>query len=210
MIDWQNGYEARLSDRTLLADTYIKVTPVPTPSEGRLILEDNSASNYEVIHYTSKDANGVYTTAGGARNEDGNSNGIHPKDARVRMNIVAQDLQKMRDDVATVVSTYSTATVASITSGATITPSTNIYSITAQAVGATFAVPSGTATDGKVLVIRLKDNGTTQTVAWNAIYTNVSGLDMLTATIASKWHIICCMYSTAAVKWQIVSISSEL
>lgn len=107
MVDWQNGFEATLSDRVLLADTYIKMSPVPTPSEGRLVLEDTSRDNYEVIYYTSKDANGVYTTAGGARNEDGNSSGVHAKGARVRMNITAQDMREIRDHSQNIANEYS-------------------------------------------------------------------------------------------------------
>lgn len=97
MIEWQNNFEAVMTDRSALSDTYIKISPVPRVSEGRLVLEDNSTSNYEIIHYTSKDAGGVYTTDGGARNEDGNSNGIHAKGARVRMNLTAQDMQDIKD-----------------------------------------------------------------------------------------------------------------
>lgn len=106
-LDWENGYEAVTTARIELSDTYIPVTPVPNVSKGRLVLEDNSSSNYEIIKFTSKDANGVFTTSGGARNEDGNSTGVHAKGVRVRMNITAQDLQEIRDYADTVISAYS-------------------------------------------------------------------------------------------------------
>lgn len=208
-LDWDNGFEALLTDRTAPADSYIKMSPVPTATKGHLVLEDNSATNYEIIRYTSKDTNGVFTSGGGARNLDANSDGIHAKGARVRGNITAQDLKAMRDAVSYVVTNYSAPTINSITSSSTITPDTDVYSVTALAVPTSIAAPTVTATDGKVLVLRIKDNGTSRAISWNAIYSNISGLDALAATTANKWHVVCCMYSTAAVKWQIVSISTE-
>ena len=106
-LDWQNGFETTTSARIEPSDTYIPLTTVPDVSKGRLIIEDNSGANYEVVKFTSKDANGVYTTSGGARNEDGNSTGIHAKGVRVRMNVTAQDLQEIRDYADTVISAYS-------------------------------------------------------------------------------------------------------
>lgn len=103
-LDWQNSFEAILTDRTVLSDTYIKMSPVPSTSKGRLVIEDNSATNYEIVRFTSKDANGVFVAA---RNEDGNSTGIHAKGVRVRMNITAQDLKDIRDYANTVISAYS-------------------------------------------------------------------------------------------------------
>ena len=103
-LDWQNGFETTTSARIEASDTYIPLTTPPDVSKGRLIIEDNSSSNYEVVHFNSKDANGVYTDA---RNEDGNSTGIHAKGVRVRMNVTAQDLQEIRDYADTVISAYS-------------------------------------------------------------------------------------------------------
>ena len=97
-MDWQNGFEATLDARVVLSDTYIPMTPVPESDFGRLVLEDTSKENFEVIRYSSKDAHGVFveTVNGGIRNEDGNSTGIHPRGARIRANITAQDLREFR------------------------------------------------------------------------------------------------------------------
>lgn len=208
-LDWQNGYEALLQARTSLADTYIQLSPVPDKDKGHLVLEDNNATNYEIIRYTSKDAGGVYTTGTGARNLDGNSDGVHAKGARVRGNITAQDLVAMRNAVQYVVANYSAPTTSSVASAATITPDADVYTVSALATSAVVAAPTGTPIDGQVLVLRLKDNGTSQALSWNAIYSNVSGLDPLNATTINKWHIICCQYNSAATKWHIVSISTE-
>lgn len=103
-LDWQNSFESILTDRTVLSDTYIKMSPVPSTTKGRLVIEDNSATNYEIVRFNNKDANGVFIAA---RNEDGNSTGIHAKGVRVRMNITAQDLKEIRDYANTVISAYS-------------------------------------------------------------------------------------------------------
>lgn len=97
-MDWQNGFEATLDARIVLTDTYIPMTPVPEGDFGRLVLEDTSKENFEIIRYSSKDAHGVFveTVNGGLRNEDGNSTGIHPRGARIRANITAQDLREFR------------------------------------------------------------------------------------------------------------------
>lgn len=91
-LEYQNGYQGTLDDRVVLEDTFIPVTPVPTGNKGHLVLEDTSRDNFEVIRYDSKDANGVYIGAEGARNLDGTSSGIHPRGARVRMNLTKQDI----------------------------------------------------------------------------------------------------------------------
>ena len=62
---------------------------------------------------------------------------------------------------------------ASLTSGASITPNittTDQLNITALAVDAVFAAPSGSAVDGQKLIIRVKDNGTTRALSWNSLY----------------------------------------
>lgn len=98
------------------------------------------------------------------------------------------------------------------TSTATLTPNidtNNIYELNAQAVGLTIANPTGTPQDGDVILFRIKDNGTSQTIALGTAYTNVSGLDTPTATTISKWGYIGAMYNAGAAKYQIISITTE-
>ena len=98
-LEYENGFQATLDDRVTLEDTYIRMTPVPSGSKGHLVLEDTSRDNFEVIRFDSKDANGVYIGPEGARNLDGTSTGIHPRGARVRMNLTKQDLDLWKDNV---------------------------------------------------------------------------------------------------------------
>jgi hypothetical protein len=99
------------------------------------------------------------------------------------------------------------------TSTATLTPnidSYNIYELNTQAVALTIANPAGTPNDGDVLLIRLKDNGTSQTVTFGGShYLNVSGLSTLANTTAGKWHYIGIQYVASATQWHIISITTS-
>ena len=101
-------------------------------------------------------------------------------------------------------------TVSSITSSATPTPvaGETQYNITALAVNATFAVPSGTPSDGDRILIRVKDDGTARTLAWNAIY-RATNIALPTTTTISKTMYIGFVYNNADSKWDIVASAEE-
>lgn len=90
---------------------------------------------------------------------------------------------------------------APITSTATLTPSfgtADIYKITAQAQALTVAPPANT-TDGHRVRVWIKDNGVSQTIAWNAVYvTPTGGTAPPTATTPGKWHMIDYEYHSTA------------
>jgi len=73
--------------------------------------------------------------------------------------------------------TFLDARIQSVSSSATVTPiSTNdLVKITAQAVGLTLANPTGTFTEGQALMIRIKDNGTARTIAFDTNYRAIGG-----------------------------------
>ena len=98
-----------------------------------------------------------------------------------------------------------------ITSSATPTPNIangDIYTITALAADATFGSPTGTPTQGQKLMIRIKDNGTARTLAWNAIY-RVIGVTLPATTVASKTHYIGAIYNSTDSKWDILAVGEE-
>ena len=98
-----------------------------------------------------------------------------------------------------------------VTTTATLTPNPDTYSIydvTAQNGALTIANPGGTPKNGDVLIIRLKDDGTTRAISYGANYVNISGLANLTATTAGKWHVLGIMYNSTTTNWQIVSITT--
>lgn len=99
----------------------------------------------------------------------------------------------------------------STTSTATLTPDISAadqYNLTAQAVGLTVAAPTGTPVDGNRLIIRILDNGVSQTISWNATYT-VVGVTLPTATTASKMTYVGCIYNSANTRWDVVAVTTQ-
>lgn len=102
-----------------------------------------------------------------------------------------------------------TARVFSEASNATPTPASDSYdqhNVTALAAGATFGAPTGTPTDGQNLIIRVKDNGTARTLAFNAIYRASSDLPLPTTTILSKTLYLGFKYNSADSKWDLLAV----
>lgn len=98
-----------------------------------------------------------------------------------------------------------------IASSSTPTPdgdASDIFTVTALAAGATFAAPSGTPVNGQRLVIRIKDNGTARTLAWNAIYRAI-GITLPTTTVISKTMYLGMFYNSADTKWDVVAYAIE-
>lgn len=101
--------------------------------------------------------------------------------------------------------------VQSVTSSATVTPAGDtdeMVVITAQAAGLTLAAPSGTPVNGQKLLIRIKDNGTSRSITWNAIYRSVVGT-LPTATTISKTHYVGFVYNSADSKWDCLAAGVE-
>lgn len=100
----------------------------------------------------------------------------------------------------------------SITSSGTPTPALagerNFYAITALAANATFGAPTGVPADGDTLVIRIKDNATPRTLAYNSIYRAI-GVTLPTTTIASKTHYLGMTYNFADTKWDVTAVTVQ-
>lgn len=98
--------------------------------------------------------------------------------------------------------------VTTIADSATPTPSADtddMYIITGLTQTATFGAPAGTPTQGQKIVIRIKDNGTARTLAWNAIYRASSDLSLPTATVAGKTMYLGFIYNSTDSKWDLLS-----
>lgn len=101
--------------------------------------------------------------------------------------------------------------VTSTTSSSTPTPNADtddIYILTALAAGATFGSPTGTPVNGQRLLIRVKDNGTARTLAYNAIYRAI-GVTLPTTTVISKTLYLGCIYNSADTKWDVLAVGQE-
>jgi hypothetical protein len=107
-----------------------------------------------------------------------------------------------------------TPRIGTTTSAATITPtsdSSDQYNVTALATSATFAIPSGTPTDGQKLSIRIKDNGTGQALTWTTTSGGyrVIGTTLPTTTTASKTIYVGCVYNAADSYWDVVAVTTQ-
>ena len=102
------------------------------------------------------------------------------------------------------------ARVQSVTSSATVTPlSTNdLVIITAQAVGLTLANPTGTFTEGQALMIRIKDNATARTIAFDTNYRAI-GVTLPTTTVISKTMYLGIIYNSTDSKWDIIGYNIQ-
>jgi hypothetical protein len=101
-----------------------------------------------------------------------------------------------------------TERVTTVSDSATPTPNSDtddMYIITGLTQTATFGSPTGTPTQGQKIVIRVKDNGTARTLAWNAIYRASSDLSLPTVTVASKTMYLGFIYNSTDSKWDLLS-----
>ena len=96
-------------------------------------------------------------------------------------------------------------TINSIVSSASITPDSNHYYVTALAEAATINAPSGTPENGQRILIRIEDNGTSQTLSWNAIYRGFNDL-LPTSTSPGVPKYICAVYNSEDTKWDVLTI----
>jgi hypothetical protein len=71
------------------------------------------------------------------------------------------------------------------------------------------AAPSGTLANGNTLLMRIKDNGTARTIAWNAVYKGFA-VSLPSTTIANKEMYLGFIYNSATSKWDLVSKVDEL
>lgn len=114
-------------------------------------------------------------------------------------------------DIQTMTNKRVTKRVNSIVSAATITPTSDTvdqYNVTALAVPATVANPSGSPTDGQYLVLRMKDAGVAQPLTWGTMY-RAFGDALPSSTTANKIMYLRCTYNAADSKWDVFSAYIE-
>ena len=107
--------------------------------------------------------------------------------------------------------TFITPRVQTVTSSATVTPtSTNdVVTITAQAEGLTLANPTGTFLEGQSLIIRIKDNGTARTIGYGSGYRAI-GVTLPTTTVINKTTYLGCIWNATDSKLDIIGVCTEV
>lgn len=100
--------------------------------------------------------------------------------------------------------------VQEIISSATVTPTfeNDLVKITAQSTAVTFSNPTGTAIEGKDLMIRLKDNGTAQSVSFDTKYRAI-GVTLPTTTTINKTTYIGIIYNLTDDKFDVIGVTTE-
>ncbi len=99
-------------------------------------------------------------------------------------------------------------------SSATPTPTgdarENYYDVTALAVNATFGAPTGTPANHNGLLIRVKDNGSARTLAFNAIYRAGTDIVLPTSTVLGKVMYLQFIYSSQDSTWDLVGFTDNI
>jgi hypothetical protein len=118
-------------------------------------------------------------------------------------------------DTQTLTNKRVTPRIGTTTSSATITPTSDLsdqYNVTALATTATFAIPSGTPTDGQKLSIRIKDSGSGQTISWTTTAGGyrVIGTTLPTSIAAGKTIYVGCVYNAADSFWDVVAVATQV
>lgn len=107
----------------------------------------------------------------------------------------------------------STPRITTVASSATPTPvcdTTDVFTVTALAEGATFGAPTGTPLNGQKMTIRILDNGTARLLSWNAIYRAGTDITLPTTTVLSKTMYLGFMYNTASSTWDLLAKCDNL
>jgi hypothetical protein len=112
--------------------------------------------------------------------------------------------------IAAAAGVISVGTIGTVASSSTPTPgAVTQFNVTALAVGATIGAPTGSPADGQKLIIRITDNGSVQTLAWNATYHVITGITLPTATLGSTTAslYVGCIYNAQQGWWDVVAAS---
>lgn len=100
------------------------------------------------------------------------------------------------------------STVSSATPTPTGNARENFYDVTSLAANATFAAPSGALANHNILIMKVRDNATPRTLAFNSAYRGSVDIALPTTTTASLWMIMTFMYSTIDGKWDLVGLTN--
>lgn len=79
------------------------------------------------------------------------------------------------------------------------------YFITGLQTAVAFAAPTGTPTDGQLLLVRIKDNGTPKSISWNSVYRQSLSLALPLATTGRTIQ-IGFMYNGVDIKWDLLAV----
>jgi hypothetical protein len=103
-----------------------------------------------------------------------------------------------------------TYTVANDTAPTTNTALYDMHIITALQGSMVIGAPTGTPSEGQGLIYRIKDNGVSRTIAYNAIFRAPTELAFPSATVVGKWTYLGFVYNATDSKWDLLSAVSNM
>lgn len=111
-------------------------------------------------------------------------------------------------DNASLVAYVKNPRVSSITSSSTPGLDVNLYDhlhVTALVANATFSAPTGSLSDGRKIIYRIKDNGTARTLSFNSVFRASTDLSLPTTTTVNKVLYLGFIYNSTAAKWDLLA-----
>lgn len=108
--------------------------------------------------------------------------------------------------------TVNPRTITAGTTSGTITPDSanaDQYLILGLSGATAIAAPSGAPVAGQKLMLRIKDNGSSQTLTWDAIYKAYGSVSLPAATTPGKSQYVGMIYSATDAKWNVVASAIE-
>jgi hypothetical protein len=107
---------------------------------------------------------------------------------------------------------YRGGRVSTATTSGSISPNigtNDAFERSAQTVTLTINAPSGTPVDGQRIRFRIKDNGVSRTLTWNAVYLSTFAT-VPGSTTAGKWHLVEFEYNATAAQWHCIRALTQL
>lgn len=108
--------------------------------------------------------------------------------------------------IITMAHVFSQSSVSTLTINA---DTTDMAILTTQAVGLTIANPTGTPLDGQQLTIRIKDNGSSQTISFGSQFRFSSDDTAPTSTSSGKWLYLYQIWNSIDSKWDVQRIKNN-
>jgi hypothetical protein len=109
------------------------------------------------------------------------------------------------------ISLFSASRVQTVTSAGTVTANASTddsVHILAQAEPLTIANPGGTAGEDQMLVYRIEDNATPQTIAYGSEF-RAMGVTLPTLTVSGKTLYLPCVRNVTDTKWDVIAVVQQ-
>lgn len=84
----------------------------------------------------------------------------------------------------------------------------DVVEVTTLGEAASIADPTGTPGNGRMMLIRIKGDGTARALTWGAAYVN-TGASLPAATVPGKWLVVLCVRNNVAGQMQVVHAGVE-